>query len=1309
MNRKIRKCPYCKSNVSYFAALSELNSGEHTCPVCNKNSNISYEKKIYIPAAVLLVLSLIFAAMFFVFKVITNLMVALVLILIPFGVFYFLTPLFFKLDIINSEAQTPVVRYEPKRAARAEKQSRVLKSDESAKVEAAKKEQKSTKKKNSGESKFAKFIKTYVIVDDDDENTDNQNSNADSQKLENKNIDDNANSASEKKSDDSQIIIDEVTEIKDEPFAELEIEELVPVEKPKAEEKKESKSQELKNKLAEVKKSVSPEKNVPEQNKNAEDKDKDEKKPKLNFGTLFSKLNFSEDKSDTPPAVPEVSNKTETSVPTKDGITYHRLTKTDKVDFIYHYDKKAFISVNSNIFDNKEEDIHIDTDDAVEVVDFETNSENDERLSNDIPETIGIVVEKALEAENDDEENREILNFFAAAPTPLEEAEFGEKPVEQTTEEVTEKPVEQITEEPIEEKSEQFAEFVESTQNVESTVHNQISEPEDEDWIEYLPESGEYITVDLSKKTNRSNDDNIISLSDVNFDIFGGENNEPENEFIEYEAENKLPVIVVEDSKKEDNSKTDDDISEKNHHHKDSAFSSYVSKIKKESVFNLEKLAKSVDRVLNDEAALAAPTETPTDILHFSEDIPEESNSSEIIRFTEELDTELSEKNSSGEYPEIISQGDDAFPSEIDINAIMSETDNELIRNVTEFDGDSISATNIVSQLLDAQNGIPEINAENNSSDEIITEPEKTSNLTLDKIESEIDLEYSAVVEEVENSELASLDFSEKDYTAQQNISDDNEELNQPDDEPISEKDEEYYRFEEEDEQEVTAEDEPISEKDDEYYHFEEEDEQEVTAEDEPISEKDEEYYRFEEEDEQEVTAEDEPISEKDEEYYRFEEEYEQEATSEDEPISEKDEEYYRFEEEDDEEESSEAVEGAIEFIPEENDEESFVVDYSGDKDQFEDISSGEQLDKNFDLEKYRSEGKIDDTPKKPVVPVKIDSRGNRIDEPKKQSRYEKKFPNAAKAAAEEAAALELKKQRELQKAQAKKKKAELEAAKTEQQKPTAQKKKSKKPQEPKPGFFTGIKNKIMEATEEERQAAFEEEERERKLAEKEARRKAKEKEKEKAEKQKASAEKAQIKSSAGVSTAKDGYEKLERQSAEERKKLSQKTKRIEKSKVKIPADIPADGNTIIFDSSKKSVGKEYDAQEKIVLDSVKDKVKQMEEKKLTEADKVKIITEKVDEEKRREKVEQLKNEQEQQRIRKEKQRKENQLRNERLEKAEEIRRQQVSQVRREQEERNKSEEKRDTSNVSLKEVGSVRSKVSQKKKKRKKAADEVV
>lgn len=167
MNRNIRKCPYCDSDVSFLQALTQVTNGEYTCPICNKNSNISFDKKIYIPTAVLLVIAVAITVLMFVFKVSTNLILAFVIIIIPFAAFFFMTPLYFKLCSINSEAQTPVVKYRQKSKRRSQITPSAVKYEEKKRLE---KEQKGMKKKgnsNSFKSKFSKFVKTYIIVDDE--------------------------------------------------------------------------------------------------------------------------------------------------------------------------------------------------------------------------------------------------------------------------------------------------------------------------------------------------------------------------------------------------------------------------------------------------------------------------------------------------------------------------------------------------------------------------------------------------------------------------------------------------------------------------------------------------------------------------------------------------------------------------------------------------------------------------------------------------------------------------------------------------------------------------------------------------------------------------------------------------------------------------------------------------------------------------------------------------------------------------------------------------------------------------------------
>jgi len=1305
MGRKKRKCPYCKSKVSYFGALSELNSGEHTCRNCYKNSNIAYNKMIYIPAVIALVIAIIVAAMFFVFKIIKNLILALILILVPFAVFYFITPLFFTLEEIKNEAQTPVM-FEPKRAARSEKQSRALKSDEIAKSNNVKKEQKSSEKKKSGGGKFAQFVRTYIIVPDDDEEN---NIKSDDKKSEPK--------IEHKFDDNTDFVI--INEDEDVIFDAAETEDI-------------SQRSNNENFVDISSGSTSSYENSKNDVRKKQEKSAD--KPKLNFNKLFSKLIFSDEEDSDMPAnniTPEIEMKSDDIVSLA-GPVYHRLTKTNKVNFIYYPEKKAIISVDLNVADKKAEENKNESESAENVAEQENN--------NDVTESIEMVVEKAIEAEKNEEENREIVDFFAKESPELNE--------------------EQIDEE----------------NTAESQSDNVSEEFIEDDWVEYKPETGDFITLDFKVPESKVSSNDIIELSDVNFDIPDSEDiynmtAETEDDFIDYDIENKLPFIVVEDSAAtlseidrrifeknptkyewnvfsaeninfkpetvdfnnnlidnvvddeidykaeyeifsqsvtEDNSNdksVDEDSkkSESNHaeikdKHKLGLFSKYVSKIKNESVFNF---SKSVDYEEKTD-------ENPTEILEFKEALPEEVEVDEVIEFDSVSDVDENKENfsiittddyikdnadenefDSGEIAE--PKAEEEFNDNFDIEELIEEqNNNELLKNKEELEIEK----NFVEEIEKAE--VSELTADY----EDVTASEVEDFVEEDEIsesETTFDMDYESVADEVVNAEIESTEIAESNSV--------NDEL-------------EIFNFSDFEEQEKDV------EEDDDYYIFDEEDDEEV-------SEEDDDYYIFDEEDDEEV-------SEEDDDYYRFDEEEDENP--------EKDDDYYKFDEEDDEVYEEELSEGHI--IPEEENDDNYVVDYSSDKnDDFEDISSGEQLDEDFNLEEFRAMSIEEDAaqkeiPAEPVIAVKIDSSGNVINDSAKTSRYEKKFPNAAKAAAEQAVSLETKNHKEQQKAKNKKSSGETvkknsqktkevrkkdspkknlpkkdsqkkEPAKRENLNKEPQKaKKTQKVQEQKTGFFSGLKNKIIEATEEERQAVFEEEERERKLAEKEARRKAKEKEKEKAEKLKDREEKEKNRAAVGVNTAKDSYEKLERQAkadAEERKKKSQKTKRIEKNKVKIPSNVPADGKTLVFDGSEKTNTKEFKAQEKIVLDSVKDKVKELENKKVTEAEKVKIISEKVDEEKRLEEIEKLKSEQEEQRVKKEKKRRERQLQNERLEKAEEIRREQVKQVRRSQNERKKSEEKRDTNNVSLKEVDNVRSKVSQKKKKRKQEINEVL
>lgn len=174
MNKNKRKCPYCGSDISYIQALTEISGGEHTCPVCNKNSNIEHSKKIYLPAAILLGIAILAAVIMFLLSGKSNIILILscVFILVPFIIFFFMTPMYYKLSPIRNEAITPVVRQKIKSKKKSQITPHAVKYEEKKRLEKEKKRMSRKKTENqesSFKNKFSKFVKTYIVVDDEEE------------------------------------------------------------------------------------------------------------------------------------------------------------------------------------------------------------------------------------------------------------------------------------------------------------------------------------------------------------------------------------------------------------------------------------------------------------------------------------------------------------------------------------------------------------------------------------------------------------------------------------------------------------------------------------------------------------------------------------------------------------------------------------------------------------------------------------------------------------------------------------------------------------------------------------------------------------------------------------------------------------------------------------------------------------------------------------------------------------------------------------------------------------------------------------
>lgn len=90
------KCPYCGKSLSYFQALLIRKKGEYFCNKCKKDSNIHIKKTIFIPFIFVLIFALL---ILFVFLLMTEREnpLFLLLILIPFIIFYLITPTFVRL------------------------------------------------------------------------------------------------------------------------------------------------------------------------------------------------------------------------------------------------------------------------------------------------------------------------------------------------------------------------------------------------------------------------------------------------------------------------------------------------------------------------------------------------------------------------------------------------------------------------------------------------------------------------------------------------------------------------------------------------------------------------------------------------------------------------------------------------------------------------------------------------------------------------------------------------------------------------------------------------------------------------------------------------------------------------------------------------------------------------------------------------------------------------------------------------------------------------------------------------------------
>lgn len=90
------KCPYCGKRISYFKAFLIRRKGEHFCNRCKKESNIYIKKSIWFFFIFVLLMALAIMGYYIFFTDRENLWFLLI-VLIPFVLFYLFAPLFVRL------------------------------------------------------------------------------------------------------------------------------------------------------------------------------------------------------------------------------------------------------------------------------------------------------------------------------------------------------------------------------------------------------------------------------------------------------------------------------------------------------------------------------------------------------------------------------------------------------------------------------------------------------------------------------------------------------------------------------------------------------------------------------------------------------------------------------------------------------------------------------------------------------------------------------------------------------------------------------------------------------------------------------------------------------------------------------------------------------------------------------------------------------------------------------------------------------------------------------------------------------------
>lgn len=94
---KLPRCPYCHRKISFFGASVLKTKGEYSCDTCNCISNVVINRSIYGIASITCVLSLLILVLYSYFGDHGNIF-GVLLVLLPFLVFYALVPFFVRLE-----------------------------------------------------------------------------------------------------------------------------------------------------------------------------------------------------------------------------------------------------------------------------------------------------------------------------------------------------------------------------------------------------------------------------------------------------------------------------------------------------------------------------------------------------------------------------------------------------------------------------------------------------------------------------------------------------------------------------------------------------------------------------------------------------------------------------------------------------------------------------------------------------------------------------------------------------------------------------------------------------------------------------------------------------------------------------------------------------------------------------------------------------------------------------------------------------------------------------------------------------------